>query len=539
MFAPAPPPRWTIAAGRVARVRDRPGQRGHDVVHDVADDHDAGHHAAARAICAASAALRRTSATLASSVAPPVLRWKRSSRNGVVALPRTPCGRRGGERLRRARGRAARDRPARSSGSGLAIDDRAVAEPQPGLGAHHRRDLLGRVDPPRHREAGVGEVEAGEAVGAVAEHGHVERLEPLQRGLHVEDRLDAGAHHGDARGGERGQVGRLVPALARLAVHAAEARRWRRRGCPRGRRGATSTRPSSPPSRRRPSPARGRARRPSRSRRRAPAPPARRRRGRRGPRRRRPRSWPARRRPPRTTASSSRATSRLRPRGRPCAISVLSRATTGSPEASAAATSGAIRTLLAIDWSDPTTRPSVELDPVEWWLLAGITLSRLVANGVDEVPSGPRTRRRDTLLVAGQLMLLAGSIAAAAYWTRADDWEPLSPVRRAAGAGAGRPVPLGPHRDGPDRPRVRRHGARDGAAGAVARGGDRRRRRAGVVGQGAHPGPARLQQRRRADDLPRGRRAALHGARGPGRRRRPPSSRPRRSSSASTWSRTS
>ena len=45
----------------------------------------------------------------------------------------------------------------------------------------------------------------------------------------------------------------------------------------------------------------------------------------------------------RTTASSSRATSRLRPRGSPWAISVLSSATTGVPEASAADTSGAMR----------------------------------------------------------------------------------------------------------------------------------------------------------------------------------------------------
>ncbi len=47
--------------------------------------------------------------------------------------------------------------------------------------------------------------------------------------------------------------------------------------------------------------------------------------------------------PARTTASSSRATSRLRPRGSPWAISVLSSATTGSPDERAPETSGAMR----------------------------------------------------------------------------------------------------------------------------------------------------------------------------------------------------
>ena len=45
----------------------------------------------------------------------------------------------------------------------------------------------------------------------------------------------------------------------------------------------------------------------------------------------------------RTSASSSRATSRLRGRGSPWLISVLSSATTGRPPATASATSGAIR----------------------------------------------------------------------------------------------------------------------------------------------------------------------------------------------------
>ena len=76
--------------------------------------------------------------------------------------------------------------------------------------------------PPRDREAGVGEEEARETVGAVAEQGDVERLHALERRLDVEDRLDPRAYDDDRRRAERGQVGGLVVALARLAMHAAE-----------------------------------------------------------------------------------------------------------------------------------------------------------------------------------------------------------------------------------------------------------------------------------------------------------------------------
>jgi len=48
------------------------------------------------------------------------------------------------------------------------------------------------------------------------------------------------------------------------------------------------------------------------------------------------------------------------------------------------------------------------------------------ANTIAEVPTGSRTRRRDTALLAGQLILLAAAVAAAALGTDADDWRPLS-----------------------------------------------------------------------------------------------------------------
>src|SRR5659263_653556 len=46
-------------------------------------------------------------------------------------------------------------------------------------GMGDRRHLGRRVHPERSREARAGDVEAGERVGAVAQHGHVERLEAL------------------------------------------------------------------------------------------------------------------------------------------------------------------------------------------------------------------------------------------------------------------------------------------------------------------------------------------------------------------------
>ena len=95
--------------------------------------------------------------------------------------------------------------------------------PSSARGPQHVGHLGGGVDPPVERMAGVRPVEAGEPVGAVAQHAHVERLQPLERRAHVEDRLDARAHDEHRRPRQRGEVGRLVPRVARAAVHAAEA----------------------------------------------------------------------------------------------------------------------------------------------------------------------------------------------------------------------------------------------------------------------------------------------------------------------------
>ena len=94
-------------------------------------------------------------------------------------------------------------------------------------------------------------------------------------------------------------------------------------------------------------------------------------------------------------------------------------------------------------------------------------------------------------------------------------------------------VPVGQDGRRADRRRLHRDGARDGAPRARARGGDRGRRRARLVGRWrARRWPLVLQQCRRADHLPRGRRAAVRGARRPGAARRrscgPPRDRLRR-----------
>jgi hypothetical protein len=48
------------------------------------------------------------------------------------------------------------------------------------------------------------------------------------------------------------------------------------------------------------------------------------------------------------------------------------------------------------------------------------------AHVVDDVPSGASTRRRDTVLFAGQLLLLAGALAGAVLGTDSTDWQPAS-----------------------------------------------------------------------------------------------------------------
>ena len=70
--------------------------------------------------------------------------------------------------------------------------------------------------------AGIGEVEAGEPVGAVADNPDVEGLQSLESGRHIEDRLDTGADHQHAGVREGCEIRGLVPAVTRAAMHAAQ-----------------------------------------------------------------------------------------------------------------------------------------------------------------------------------------------------------------------------------------------------------------------------------------------------------------------------
>ena len=164
------------------------------------------------------------------------------------------------------------------------------------------------------------------------------------------------------------------------------------------------------------------------ARRRARAPRARRRPGRSAARRRRPRSWPGTAPSARTAASSSRATSRLRPRGSPWAIRVLSRATTGRAVPRA-----------------PRRRRRRCASPAilgSWPLgalfarLAGITLASRWAR-----TRSPRSRQGSehaggrSILIAGQAVLLAAALIAAVVADGRGRLAALEPVLRAARPG--------------------------------------------------------------------------------------------------------
>ena len=259
---------------------------------------------AATAIRAARSALRRMIRTFTARLAPSVAEWKWASRNGVTALPVTP--------VAVQQGQALGEGPVVQRRVELLVDRQRVGDDQrrractpcSSRAASTSATCSGESSRPVQVEAAVGEVEAGEPAGAVADHRDAEGLQPLQRRAHVEDRLDPGADHRDRGPGQRDQVGRLVEGVRRLPVHPAQAaggehadpgRRGHRAG--RGDRGG-AVRAGRPP----PRPGRGRRAWPRR--RRWPAGSAGRRRGRPPARRRSCRSWPA---PPRRPGPSARS----------------------------------------------------------------------------------------------------------------------------------------------------------------------------------------------------------------------------------------
>ena len=108
----------------------------------------------------------------------------------MTALPRTPAA--------SAAARPSCEQPVVQRGVDLLVDGQRVGDDQRrtvgaevGPSAHDRGDLLRRLHRGVDREAAVGQVEAREPVGAHADHGDAQRLEPLERGADVEDRLHA------------------------------------------------------------------------------------------------------------------------------------------------------------------------------------------------------------------------------------------------------------------------------------------------------------------------------------------------------------
>ena len=89
-------------------------------------------------------------------------------------------------------------------------------------GLHRRGDLLRGGDRVVDSVAAVGQPERREAVGPEHEHGDAQRLQPLERGADVENRLDAGRDDRDPAAAEDPEVGGFVERGAGVAVHAAD-----------------------------------------------------------------------------------------------------------------------------------------------------------------------------------------------------------------------------------------------------------------------------------------------------------------------------
>ena len=122
----------------------------------------------------------------------------------------------------------------------------------------------------------------------------------------------------------------------------------------------------------------------------------------------------AHRRPP--ARAPPRGCARAAARGRSACSRAPPRASPRRARRPPRGRSGAVW-LMARDRSlDPPPGLSIRLVPVECHALQALRCATLGANAVDEVPSGPRTRRRDTLLVAGQSLLLAGAVVGGRVW---------------------------------------------------------------------------------------------------------------------------
>ena len=302
---------------------------------------------ASTASWAATSASWSMRAVLARTEAPAVISAMRASSQGVRAGPSMPAASASAMAARPRPGRRRRGVPRppapartpgrRSPGPGPDASRRSAAAAARSAGDQRR------ADPRRPRE------EARQLVLPDGDDRHAVRLEVLERGRHVEDRLGTGAHDGHRRSGpsswrsdEMSNDGGATADPQRPPMHAADAARREHPDPGRVTRRSSWPTRSSPPSHPRPGPPPATAGRPCARTRPARSP---------GPRGRPPpgptSSRPSRTAtvagtapPVRTAASDAGATSRFCGYGRPWLMSVDSRATTGVPSARAAATSG-------------------------------------------------------------------------------------------------------------------------------------------------------------------------------------------------------
>ena len=173
------------------------------------------------------------SSRFAASVRPPLSRCRYERTKGVTACPCTPAAAaaasassiRGSTSSRLSTGGRPSSRPPRRSSQCAARDSGRLAR---------------RFDSGRDGRPAVSGIEERQRVGAPAEDRHTERLEQFRGGGHVEQRLHAGRDDERLRRGERLQVGRDIGRRRPATMDTAEAAgrhetdthgRCRRRGC--------------------------------------------------------------------------------------------------------------------------------------------------------------------------------------------------------------------------------------------------------------------------------------------------------------------
>ena len=175
--------------------------------------------ALAAATSPARRALDSSSARFASRLSPSVRSDRHESRNGVIALPRTPSR----SAIRSHALTASSTTPgsiAKASGTGLHRSTAATASSSPSARSM-RAASPGVVHPVVEVHRGLARQEERQTPAGVAQHPDAELLEPLRGGDRVDDRFRTGAHEQDRCSGELDQVSGYVPAPRMHAPDAA------------------------------------------------------------------------------------------------------------------------------------------------------------------------------------------------------------------------------------------------------------------------------------------------------------------------------